>query len=67
MRHKSGTAFLTALAVQRRRVQQGFQSGPDIGPAKSTDRLADVGELTILSDGPQGADIEPIHRKMLRL
>jgi hypothetical protein len=64
MRNKSGTAFLNALAVQRRRMQQGFENRPDIGPTRGADVLADVGELTILYEGPHGADIDPIYRKM---
>lgn len=64
MRTRTGSAFLNALAVQRRRMQQGFQNGPDVGPAKEIDILADVGELTIFSDGARGADIDATRREM---
>ena len=63
MRSKTGSAFLNALAVQRRRMQQGFQNNPDIGPAEDAERLADVGDLSFFYEGAQGADIGSSHRK----
>ena len=64
MRIRTGSAFLNALAVQRRRMQQGFQNHPDIGPVENADMLADIGELAIFHEGPQGTDVDPTHRKM---
>jgi hypothetical protein len=57
MRNKSGTAFLRALAVQRRRVQQGFHS--DLQGADRSDMEtdpghpgADISEMSVLLQGP---------------
>ena len=62
MRSKSSPALLTALAVQRRRLQQGYQSPghgmPDV-LAEPPTALPDVGELPVRLVGPDGANVEP--------
>ena len=62
MRTRTGSAFLNVLALQRRRMQQGFQSSPDVGPMERTDIGADIGDLTLLSEGSRGADIASARR-----
>ena len=59
MRHKSGTAFLNALSVQRRRAQQGFQihlHSADMQnvSADTGNAPADIGEVSVLMEGPSG-------------
>ncbi len=57
MRSKSGTAFLRALAVQRRRVQQGFHShlhgaGRAEVESDSGHPAADITEMAVFLEGP---------------
>ena len=64
MPSKSSTAVFTALAVQRRRLQQGYPNHrpgrgmPDV-LAEPPTALPDVGELTVRLVGPDGANLDP--------
>lgn len=55
MRHKTGPAFLNALAIQRRRIQQGFQPLPE-NASEPEEMPAEVTELTVLLEGPHGPE-----------